>query len=186
MKFSTQLSLIEPKFGHYGLQDQNCKRLTSLLELARQRLQDVQDVELNTDVVAKASEVRTFWSRQRRPLCNWFLLPCRKATCTAKCRSSNYTIYIYSHDDMRVAAKKNLSEEMLRFGGAGTSQIINELRRSQRITQNATEACYFIAENKGRHVYKLQDLPYWNFGINHIVLDFLDGKVRQQSFLHRF
>lgn len=80
---------------------------------------------------------------------------------------------------MRKASGRNLSDETLRFGGAGTSQVIHELRQSLRTTQNASEACYFVAENKGRHTYRLQDLPYWNFGINHLVLDFLDGKVRK-------
>ncbi|GJQ08855.1 hypothetical protein GpartN1_g646.t1 [Galdieria partita] len=169
--------LIEPIFGHHGLSDLDNKKFLGLLKAAVGRLTDING---KTSKMTYLSPNKSFWSKQHVPFCSWFLLPCTSKFCTAKCVSSNYSIYIYSHDDMRTAAGRNLSDEILRFGGAGTSQVINELRRSQRITQNASGACYFIAENKGRHIYKLQDLPYWNLGINHLVLDFLDGKCEGQ------
>ncbi|GJD07160.1 Multiple exostoses homolog 1 [Galdieria sulphuraria] len=165
----------KPMYGHHGLSELDNKRLLRLLKAAASRVRDIKEEKY---AMTYRSIETISWPKQYVPFCNWFLLPCNTTTCTAKCISLNYTIYIYSHDDMRRAARRNLSDEILRFGGAGTSQVVNELRRSNRVTQNASDACYFIAENKGRHIYKLQDLPYWNLGINHMVLDFLDGKVR--------
>ncbi|EME32318.1 glucuronyl/N-acetylglucosaminyl transferase EXT1 [Galdieria sulphuraria] len=164
-------------YGHHGLSELDNKRLLRLLKAAASRVRDIKEEKY---AMTYRSIETISWPKQYVPFCNWFLLPCNTTTCTAKCISLNYTIYIYSHDDMRRAARRNLSDEILRFGGAGTSQVVNELRRSNRVTQNASDACYFIAENKGRHIYKLQDLPYWNLGINHMVLDFLDGKCEGQ------
>eukprot|EP00871_Galdieria_phlegrea_P005964 jgi/Galph1/855/GphlegSOOS_G5636.1 len=171
------LALAGPRFGHKGLIQVKDRTLRCLIQQASNRIGEIAKRSKERLSQVKVCVTPIKWSAQSAPFCDrWFLLPCKPEYCIARCSSANYSIYIYSEEDMRQAAGTNITKEALRFGGAGTSQIVLELRKSEKLTTNPMQACYFIAENKGKHLYKLHNLPYWNLGINHMVLDFLDIK----------